>query len=405
MVSEVEHPTAETRIEETMKVLVFMTQFHQLGGAERLGVELAEELNKRGIHADVMSMYTDSLPGVAEAKQDLLCRRIPAVHFLGLKVHPPMTSMIPAIWKLRRLIRKQGYDIVETSQVSPTVLASWATRGMNARHIAGLHQVFRRDRDNSKQHKFWRFSVRLNLRIRYYAISDYAADYWIQYSKTLPQHTRRIYNAIPSDCFIAGPDRSGVRRELGVPENARLAIFVGRLAAFKGIDTFLEALGPVLEQENLFLLYAGQPDLSVKGTEAMLGEMEQRIANNWGDRVRFLGFRKDIPRLMASSDILVHPARIEGFGLALAEAMAAGLPVVASNVEGIPEVLAGTDSVMIPPDDPKALCDAVLKTLNRPPDETDRAIEKGRKRAEYFRIDKRIDAMIQLFEDVRDGRF
>ena len=389
-----------------MKVLIFMTQFYQLNGAERLGVELAEELNQRGIHADIMSMYTEDLPGVPEVKQDLLRRGISAVHFLGLKVHPPIISLIPSIWKLRRLIREQEYDIVETSQVSPTVLASWATRGVKARHVAGLHHVFRRARDNSKQHKFWRFSVRANRHLRFYAISDYAKDHWLQYSKTPSQHTRRIYNAISDDCFEATSDWSGVRKELGIPEDARLAIFAGRLAAFKGIDTLLEALGPVLEQENLFLLYVGLPDLSVTGTQEVLHELEQRIADNGiEERVRFLGFRKDLPRLMASSDVLVHPARIEGFGLVLVEALAAGLPVVASNVEGIPEVLAGTDSTMIPPDDPKALREAVLKTLHLPPEDRKSHIVSGQRRAGVFRMAKRTDEMIQLFEEVLEGQY
>ncbi len=387
-----------------MKVLVFMTQVFQFGGAERLSVELAEELNKRGIHTDIMSMYTEDLPGALEAKHNLLRRGIPSVHFLGMRIHPRIASILPSIWKLRRLIMEQGYDILETSMVFPTILASWATRCTQARHVAGLHQVFRRDRDNTKKHKLWRISVRCNRRLRYYAISDCATDHWVRYSRTLPQHTRTIYNAIHNDCFVVNPDRGGVRRELGVPEDARLAIYAGRLAAYKGIDTLLDALWPVLKKQNLFLLYVGLPDLSVKGTKEMLHEMEKRIAEeNLYDRVRFLGFRKDVPRLLASSDILVHPARIEGFGLVLTEAMAAGLPVVASNVEGIPEVLDGTDSIMVPPDDPEAFREAVLKTLNRSHDESRKAIEKGRRRAELFRINKRIDAMIKLFEEALKG--
>jgi glycosyltransferase involved in cell wall biosynthesis len=389
-----------------MRVLIFMTQFYQLGGAERLDVELAEELNKRGIRADILSMYGEDLPGVAQAKEVLLRKGIPVAHFLGMQVHPRIASMVPAILKLRRLIREQGYDIVETSMISPTVLASWAALGMWARHVAGLHQVFRRDRENGLTHKFWRFSVRCNRHIRYYAISDDVAEQWIRYSRISPRHVRRIYNAIPNDCFDAVPDRSDVRRELGIPTDARLIIYVGRLAAYKGIDTLLDALGPVLEENRLFLLYAGCPDLSIAGTREVLRHMEQRIAGeHWGHRVRFLGFRNDVPRLMASSDLLVHPTRIEGFGLVLAEAMAAGLPVVASNVEGIPEVLAGTASLMVRPDDPSALREAVLKTLNRTPDEAARAIEKGRRRAEDFRISKRMDAMIDLFEDVLQRRF
>lgn len=389
-----------------MKVLVFMTQFYQLNGAERLGVELAEQLNKRSIHADIMSMYAKDLPGVPEAKQLLLDKGIPAVHFLGLKAHPPMAKFFPAVWKLRGLIKEQGYDIIETSQVSPTVLASWATRRTNSQHVSGLHQVFSRENENSKQHKFWRFSVRCNRRIRYYAISDYAAKHWVKYSKTPPRYTRRIYNAIPDDCFIATPDRRGVRSELGIPEDARLAIYVGRIVDYKGIDTVIEALGPVLQQENLNLLYIGRPYPSFSNTAAMLSNMEKKIVeNNWCDRVKFLGFRKDVPRLIASSDVLVHPTRIEGFGLVLTEAMAAGLPVVASNVQGIPEVLAGTDSIMVPPDDHLALRDAVMATLNRTPEQAALAIRKGCERAEDFRIDNRTNSIIQLFEDILENRF
>ena len=108
---------------------------------------------------------------------------------------------------------------------------------------------------------------------------------------------------------------------------------------------------------------------------------------------------------MASADVLVHPTRNEGFGLVLAEAMATGLPVVASNVEGIPEVLEGTNSLMVAQDDSVALRVAVLKTLNRTSDEVAGAIEKGRHRVKSFRTDERTDAMINLFEDVLSDRF
>ena len=103
--------------------------------------------------------------------------------------------------------------------------------------------------------------------------------------------------------------------------------------------------------------------------------------------------------------LMVHPARIEGFGLVLAEAMAARLPVVASNVEGIPEVLADTDSIMVPPNEPELLRQAVLRTLNRTPEEATEAIEKGRRRAKAFHIDNRTDKMIQLFGDLMNRSF
>lgn len=399
---------------DSMKVLIFITQFYQLGGAERLAVELAEELNKRGIHADILSMYTEDLPGVAQARESFLNKGIPNVYFLGMRIHPPIGSLLPAILKLNRLIRKQEYDIVETSMVSPTVLASWATKGGGARQVAGLHDVFIRERSKGKRHRFWRWfwrcSMRMNRRTRFYAISDYARRHWIEYSNTPPEHTRTIYNGIPNDCFDAIPERECVREELRIPPEANVALFVGRMLKRKGIDTILDALGPVFHTENLYLLYVGSwdqpPEGLFPGEEGLLERMKDQIAREgWADRVQFLSRRNDVPRLMASSDLLVHPARIEGFGLVLAEAMAAGLPVVASNVEGIPEVLAGTDSLMVPPDDPAALREAVLKTLNRTADEAARAIEKGRHHAQDFRIDRRTDAMIKLFGDVLSDRF
>ncbi len=383
-----------------MKVLIFMTQFYQLSGAERLAVELAEELNKRGIHADILSMYTEDLPGVAEAKEELMARGIPNVHFLGMSVHPPITSLLPAIWRFGCLLREQQYDLVETSMVSPTAIASWATLTGSPRHVVGVHQVFRRDRERSRQVQFFRFSVRCNRRIKYYAISDYVADAWIRYSGTPPGHTRTIYNAIPDDCFNVTPDRQCVRTELGIPAGARIALYVGRLAKYKGCDTLLDALGPILEENDLHLVYAGATDLFVEGTAEMAEKMQGQIQSNaWNKRVQFLGHRKDIPRLLASADLLIHPTRMEGFGLALVEAMAAGVPVVASNAEGIPEVLEGTDSIMVPPDDPESFRKAVLHALNRSDTEAARAVTKGRTRAEAFRIGKRVDTMLRLFAE------
>jgi len=226
-----------------MKVLIFLTQFYQLGGAERLAVELAEELNKRGIHADILSMYTETLPGVTDAKQALLHKGIPAVHFLGMRIHTSIASMVPAILKLRRLIREQEYDIVETSMVLPTVLATWAILGTRVRHVAGLHDVFMRERHSGRKYLFWRCSMRMNRCTHFYAISDYAKRHWIEFSNTLPEHTRTIYNGIPHDCFDAIPVRARLHEELSIPPESNVALFVGRMLKRKGIDTILDALG------------------------------------------------------------------------------------------------------------------------------------------------------------------
>ena len=101
--------------------------------------------------------------------------------------------------------------------------------------------------------------------------------------------------------------------------------------------------------------------------------------------VRFLGYRNDVAAVLASLDIFVHPSLWEGFGLAILEAMAAGKPVIATNVSAIPElVLDGYTGILVPPEDPAKLSRAIT-TLSRNVALRQRYGENGRRRwQEYF---------------------
>ncbi|MDB9800323.1 glycosyltransferase family 4 protein [Alphaproteobacteria bacterium] len=243
----------------------------------------------------------------------------------------------------------------------------------------------------------------LNPATRYYGISRFVVEHWRQRSKAVFGRLALVYNSICDNSFCVSSDKGALCNELKISANSRIILFVGRLDAYKGFETLLEALGPIMLQENIVLLYVGHEDPSAK---KILASKKYNLGNEQlGGRIRFLGRRDDVPRLMASSDILVHPARSEGFGLVLAEAMAAGLPVVASNVDGIPEVLMDTDSIMIAPDDYDALCSSVLKILSWTFEEKLVAIEKGKCRAEHFRMANRTNAMMRLFQDAIELRF
>ena len=381
-----------------------MSQFYQLGGAESLQVELAEELNKRGIHADILSMYSESLNGALKAKKNILEKGIPSVYFIGMQVHPSIYELILAVYKLRRIIIENKYDIIETSLLSPTVIASLSVIFTPVRHVAGIHQVFRKDRENSTQHRLWKCLAKLTFKTRYYAISDYVSESWVRYSGIPIQKITRIYNSIDNNYFVIKPDRYAVRKELKLKKDACIALYVGRLAAYKGIKVVLDALYPLIQKGDIYLVYAGLPDFNVNETKKDLQSMECKIINSGlTSKVLFLGYRKDTARLMASADILVHPTTIEGFGLTLVESMAARLQIVTSNVEAIPEILAGTNIITIPPDNPKILREAVIKTLHRSSKEKLDSLNIGFKRACEFKIDRRVDKMIALFEDILSG--
>lgn len=385
-----------------MKVLVFTTQFHLLSGAERLAIELAVDLNRKSVCTDVLSLYDNSPQGADQKARELLTLGVPSVKFLGVPVNPSISVVARAIFKLRKIILENGYDIVETSQLSPAVIAAWATLGTRCRHVGGVHAVFRRGFRESLQLRIWRFTAWLLRSSRYYAISCYVANCWSRFTSLDRSLVHVVYNSINDAAFDAKSDRINVNRELDLPEFSRIVIFVGRLDQFKGIDTVIAALGPVLEIENLVLLVVGHAERSDPGASRMLMDVMECVdQEDWGRRVLFLGRREDVFRLMASSDVLVHPARTEGFGLVLAEALAVGLPIVASDVDGIPEVLIDTDSLMVPPNDPLALRNSTMEVLGRSALDRNVASEKGRVRAKAFRTSIRSSAMLEFFLQTR----
>jgi glycosyltransferase involved in cell wall biosynthesis len=121
--------------------------------------------------------------------------------------------------------------------------------------------------------------------------------------------------------------------------------------------------------------------------------------------VTLLGPHGDVDELMRSSDAFVHTARWEGFGLVLLEAMRAGLPVVATRVAAIPEVVEdGVTGILVPPDDPWALADAVLALVRSP----DRARELGvaghARLREHFSPDAMGRGVARVYDSVVESR-
>lgn len=383
-----------------MKVLVFTTQFYRLGGAEGLQVDLAQRLNERGIHADLLSMYRTDMPGVPEATEAIRRQGIPRVRFLGLLPHPSAAQLLAAAWRLRRLVAREAYDVVETSGPTPSVVAMAALQGTHTGHVAGVHQVFRSERDRNASLRALRGLARFDRRVHYYAVSKAAAAAWAEFAGLRPDRVRVIYNSVADEFFTASADRRETRATLGIPPDARLAVYMGRLAGYKGLRTIFEALSPILRQRNVVLVYVGAVDRDVAGSDAEVEALKsEAMRAGLSDRVLWLGHRSDASAILQSADVLVHPTSIEAFGLVLVEALAAGVPVVASNAEAIPEILAGTDAITVPVQDASALRTAVESTFDRSPTAAAQARARGLARAESFRRNKRIDDMVRLLAD------
>ena len=148
----------------------------------------------------------------------------------------------------------------------------------------------------------------------------------------------------------------GENPELPIPDDARVLLVVGRLALQKGIDVAVRALPAIRRKHpNAVLVVLGE------------GPQRPELEALAGEGVFLPGRVGDVAAFYRRADLLVHPVRWEGFGLALLEAMLAGKPVVASAVSSAPEIVEdGKTGLLVPPEDPAALASAVVSLLSDP---------------------------------------
>jgi glycosyltransferase involved in cell wall biosynthesis len=159
-----------------------------------------------------------------------------------------------------------------------------------------------------------------------------------------------VHPGVDVDRFAGATVDRRLREELLGTRHKTLALYVGRLDHLKGVETLLAALEAVPECA-----------LAIVGDGPARAELELQ-ARPLGDRVTILGRRLDVETLMASADLLVLPSRTEGLPFVVLEAMAAGLPLVATRVGGIPEaVVDGETGLLVPPGDSVALATAIRR--------------------------------------------
>ncbi|WP_130013801.1 glycosyltransferase family 4 protein [Serinicoccus sediminis] len=175
-----------------------------------------------------------------------------------------------------------------------------------------------------------------------------------------------------------------LRAELGVAPTAAVVLTAGRLAEQKRVDLLVEAHRRLVSEARP----GDAPVLIVAGDGPLAGELREQAARGGGE-VRFLGHRDDVPALLAAADVVVSSADWEGQPLVLQEALAAGAPLVATDVGGTADLLDGA-GVLVPAGSPGALARAVSGLLADP---AARADLSARARARADRLPSRQDAL------------
>jgi len=187
-------------------------------------------------------------------------------------------------------------------------------------------------------------------------------------------------------------DRSAKRRELGIDDKSTVIITVGELNANKNHTQVLRALYKLRKTNFHYLIVGtGEDELKLKKTVNQLS-----LQSN----VSFLGFRKDIPELLSASDIFVLTSRREGLPKAILEAMAVGLPIIATDVRGNRDLVKhGENGLIIPLDDVERTAEAIMKLIAEP-ELKETMGEKSKELVKYYDLNNILPQMEQIYDYV-----
>jgi len=210
----------------------------------------------------------------------------------------------------------------------------------------------------------------LNRNDRLVAVSDATRSFHVAQGLD-PARVTTIHNGVDCDAFRprAIPDTGepewSLWCELGLPKSAFLVLSVGQIGLRKGQDLLAEVVielhSRYQESREIHCVIVGERNSSKRESIEFERKLVRRFADaGLSDRLHRLGYRNDVARLMNEADLLVHAAHQEPFGRVLLEAGASGLPVIATNVGGTPEIFEdGVSARLVPPGDARRLADAM----------------------------------------------
>lgn len=364
------------------------------GGAEMLLADLAVGAPSAAIELSVA--YLAEIDGSPAA---------PALRALGVEPElVPVGRMAEAraIGRLRRHLTQVAPDVVHTHLGLADVLGTLAARSLGLPAVSTLHLLARQP--TGRPDRGARDDVRARLAAlvrrragaRVIAVSEAARRAYLETGWDQPRHVVTVHNGIARSAEPAAG--AAVRRELSIAADALVLATVTVLRPGKGHDVAIDAVRQLKGRfpgVRLLILGDGpaRPDIA-------------RLAQPLGDAVRLTGHRADVMAVLAATDVLLHPSRMDAFPTALLEAAAAGVPVVASRVGGIPEIVADgeTGFLLEPPATASALVGRVAPLLE------DAALRRAlaeRARARFereFTAERWAARLRHVYDDVLVGR-
>lgn len=354
------------------------------GGAEVLIVELCSRLKAHGF---IPEIFHFGQPFLLEICKE---REITSIIVPEHKLYKSIRTLPLFAWRFSQFLKQSGVDLLHAHLFGPTTAGSLAGALARIPRLGTLHDTYIVEEREARIHLLemaWLLGARI------ITVSDTMQGYLRRLGKFSKNAVRTIHNGVDLKKFTA-VSCEGFRKKLGIAADEFVVICVGRLVEIKQHDLLLEAFSKVSAEKPLRLLLVGEGPEQER-LEALSAE------KGLSARVSFLGFRTDIPELLNVSDCFALTSRSEGLSYSIAEAMAAGLPAVVTDVGGNHELIVdGENGFLVPLDDP-ALFAEKLDTVADNKELRKTFGRNSRARAEaWFSMDAMLDGYLSLYSEL-----
>ena len=358
-----------------------------VGGLERVVHGVALGFGARGHDVNVFAVLTPST-----TREPFLT----AFDGSRVKVHelrlPSGLRHLPAERRAARaLLASLRPDVVHSHGFRPDVLDSGLARRLGIPTVTTIHgESFMGGRTRLYEWLQWRTYRRFDAVV---AVSARLRETALAH-RVSPDRVHLIRNAFPGGVTFA--TRAAARQELGLSPDEQAVGWLGRMIPVKGADVFLRALAqPGGPRATAVLIGDGSERAPLESLAAQL---------ELGSRVRFVGGIEGAARLLPAFDAFVLSSRSEGTPIVLFEAMAAGVPIVASRVGGVPDVVSDGEAVLVPSEDAAGFAAGLRRILDAPA-AAGVMVEQARRRLETeFSTETWLDRHEALYRGLMQSR-
>lgn len=356
-----------------MRILHVITSL-RTGGAEKLMVDLLPRLKERGFDVDLLLLDGIDTP----FRRDVEAAGIKVFDLgIGGSVYSPLRLL-----KLISFLRK--YDVIHTHNTAPQLFAAIDSVLCSVVLCTTEHTT-------SNRRRGWRWYAYIdrwmyNRYRKVICISQKAEENLREFIGESKAEICTINNGVDIARYANASPSSEL--EYIAPESRKI-IMVAGFRWEKDQDTLIKSLKDLTQQFHLFLV----------GDGVRRPELETIVRNeNLTDRVHFLGLRTDVPQLLHAADYVVMSSHFEGLSLSSVEGMSVGKPFLASNVDGLREVVKGA-GILFPHGNSKALADEIMSLENS--QEKYSAVAKAcRQRAAQFDISKMVKGYLDIYNSL-----